>query len=426
MVDTTGPLTARQINERIGHAVRAARSRANLSLDEAGVKCGFSASALSRLERGLQPWTVADLRIVVDRLGVPARDVGLAESETGMGEAVTPAERVGHDDTMRRRTLLYTSAAFLGGALTLPATPIDQVLHRIPEVEAPDLPDLAVRIAAAEDQLAAAQVPLLQRSIARLLPAAHAAYKSASTVTAADAAGLLARTYTVAAQVLYRSSKDAHAAVAADRAVRYAGEGLDPVTAAEAGRIVGIVLRRHSDPTAIEVLTHAADELAEHTGLADAAAAASYANLLCTAAYTAASQDDYTGAWDYFRAAVAAHRPAPAMSTVDLAVYRVSIARAAGDFGATLAHARAIDPASIPTRHEQGRFWQDVALAAWNKTDLSATIHALERLNEVASQQLLDRPWAHQIIEDTLRTSQGGRSASLRAIESRQALTRDA
>lgn len=424
MVDTTGPLSARQINERIGAAVRSARTRADLTLEEAGAKCGFSASVLSRLERGRQAWTVADLRIVVDRLGVPAGDVGLADAENGLGEAVTPAPRVGHDDTMRRRTLLYTSAAFLGGALTLPATPVDQVLHRIPGVEAPDLGDLATRIGAAEEHLAAAQVPLLQRSLARLLPAAHAAHKAASTSTAADAAGLLARTYTVAAQVLYRSSKDAHAAVAADRAVRYAAEGLDPVTAAEAGRIVGIVLRRHSDPTAVEVLEHAADELADHTGLADPAAAATYANILCTAAYTAACRDDYTGAWDYFRAAVATHQPAPAMSTVDLAVYRVSIARAAGDFGATLAHAAAIDPASIPTRHEQGRFWQDVALAAWNKADIPATLHALERLNDVAPQQLLDRPWAHQLVDDALATAAGGRSATLRAIETRQTLVR--
>ncbi|QSB07201.1 helix-turn-helix domain-containing protein [Natronoglycomyces albus] len=415
-------MSARQINEHIGRAVRVARSRANLTLDAAGAKCGFSASVLSRLERGLQFWTVADLRIVVDRLGVPACEVGLVD-EDGLGEAVTSPEKVGHDDTMRRRVLLYRSAAFLGAAL-IPATPVDQILHQMPKVEAPRLPNLAVRIQAAEEQLRAMHVPLLQRALAQLLPTAHAAYKSASTTTAAEAAELLARTYIVAAQVLYRSSKDASAAVAADRAVRYASEGHDPVTAAEAGRIVGIVLRRLADPTAIEVLTRTADSLIEHTGLAAPAPSATYANILCTAAYTAASQDDYNSAWEYFRVAAAAHQPAAAMSTADLAVYRISIARAAGDYGATLAHARAIDPATIPTQHAQGRYWQDIALASWNKADVPTTIHALEQLNEVASQQLLDRPWAHQLVEDILHTTTGGRSTSIRAIKSRQKVAR--
>lgn len=331
---------------------------------------------------------------------------------------------MGHDEAMKRRTLLYTSTAIAGASLLRTATPLDNVLYRVPAVEPPSLQELAAEVAAAEQRLKSAQIPHLQRSLARLLPKAEAARRGASTHTAAEAAGLLARTYTLAAQVLYRSSKDAHAAVAADRAVRFAAEGLDPITAADAGRIVGIILRRHSDPAAVEVLTAAADELAEHTGLDGAAAAATFANMLCTAAYTAASQDQYADAWQYFRDAVGTHQHHEIMTSVDLAVYRVSIARAAGDFGATLSWARQLDPTQIPTVHERGRYWQDVAIAAWGKADVATVIEALEQLNTLVPQQLIDRPWAHQLVEDTLRTSQGGRSASLRAIESRQALTR--
>ncbi|WP_025272144.1 helix-turn-helix domain-containing protein [Haloglycomyces albus] len=421
-MNDTAPSSTRDMNARIGTIIRQSRLQANLTLHQAGRRCGFSSSTLSRLERGLLPWTVADLRHIAQALNIPMQKVGLA-ALPDQTQMMTNHASVRHDETMKRRTILSTGLA-TGTAIALPATPLDSVLYHAPNVTAPGLSQLNNHVVEAEKRLANAQIPTLHRSLSQLIPAAQAAYGNVRTEQSADAAQLLARTYIVAAQVLYRSSKDTHAAVAADRAVRYASDGHDPVIAAEAGRVVGVVLRRHSDPGATDVVLRSADELADHTGLTSARAASMYAHLLCTSAYTAAKNNKSEDAWMLFGEAVSAHQPHAILTTEELAVYRMSIARALGDYAATLEYAHAVVPGEITTTHQQGRFWQDVAMSAYNTGDISMTLHALEQVHSTVPQQLIHRPWAHQLVENALQTYKGGASPLLRDIEARQNMIR--
>ena len=62
-----------------GAIVRAARLTAGLTLAELGQRCGYSASQISRYERGIQPLTdITLLRRFAAALAIPPHSLGLA------------------------------------------------------------------------------------------------------------------------------------------------------------------------------------------------------------------------------------------------------------------------------------------------------------------------------------------------------------
>jgi transcriptional regulator with XRE-family HTH domain len=64
-----------------GAIVRAARLRAGITLADLGHRCGYSASQISRYERGVQPLTdVTLLRRFADALAIPPQLLGLADA----------------------------------------------------------------------------------------------------------------------------------------------------------------------------------------------------------------------------------------------------------------------------------------------------------------------------------------------------------
>ncbi|MFG1709612.1 helix-turn-helix domain-containing protein [Nonomuraea sp. M3C6] len=115
-----------------GTIIRFYRRAENLTLAQLGKMCGYSASALSRMERGKQPLRdIAVLHSIATALSIPPELLGLAPAPHGAPAiASTPgagAPMVDHrsgeggDDPVRRRELLIglgavTGAAALGGS----------------------------------------------------------------------------------------------------------------------------------------------------------------------------------------------------------------------------------------------------------------------------------------------------------------------
>src|SRR5262245_7006988 len=113
---------------RYGALIRLARTAADLTLSEAGRHVGYSASALSRIERGLTPLTdITVLRRLAAAFDIPPVMFGLTDTP-GVEPAdpapqpvrvpERPATGAG-DDPVRRRELLGGLAALTIG----PAAP---------------------------------------------------------------------------------------------------------------------------------------------------------------------------------------------------------------------------------------------------------------------------------------------------------------
>jgi transcriptional regulator with XRE-family HTH domain len=116
-----------------------ARIAANLTLEQAGKRAGYSAATLSRLETGRRRLTdVTVLRRLAHVFQIPPALFGLADSDgvpatyQGLSTDMVPGSRLrkGGDDPVRRRGLLV-------GLATAPLTATAPVTAPHPTVEAP-------------------------------------------------------------------------------------------------------------------------------------------------------------------------------------------------------------------------------------------------------------------------------------------------
>ena len=136
MPSSRQPLPAHEAGRRPGPGaiVRGARMAQGLSLEQFGARVGYSASQLSRYERGIAPLTdITVLRRFADALGLPPEVFGLSPPG-GMG-ATRHADFTQHrpraargnsvdherqwedgDDPVRRREMLASAAALAGAA----------------------------------------------------------------------------------------------------------------------------------------------------------------------------------------------------------------------------------------------------------------------------------------------------------------------
>jgi transcriptional regulator with XRE-family HTH domain len=127
---SVGPLKGRDA----GAIVRAARLAAGLTLADLGRRCGYSASQVSRYERGIQPLTdITLLRRFSQVLAIPPQVLGLIQPVGSRADrhAVDPKDgdprvawpRVSREpqwedgeDPVRRRELLAGAAGLAGAA----------------------------------------------------------------------------------------------------------------------------------------------------------------------------------------------------------------------------------------------------------------------------------------------------------------------
>jgi len=445
MVDGTEPIvraeavTAAARAGQPGLIVRRARQAAGLTLAQLGARCGYSASTVSRLERGKQPLRdVVVLATIADVLRIPPEVLGLAPHRRhgltcapGSAPPPTGVVRVNDDpglgdgeDPVRRRDLLAGIAGLAGGtafgSLPPPASRaigpaeftagLTGVLYGPQGPAAPvALPRLRAAVTAARADFQAARYRTLAAALPATIQAAMATRAAAGDDPAAHE--LLAEAYLVASNLLVKVNDDQLAWATADRAAQAADRGGDPLLLADARRSVATVLRRTGHPAAGRRLVLAAAQEIQPGRAATADQLSMYGMLLAVAAYTAAVDGARDTAHDLIGAAAAAaarlghdgnHRYT-AFGPTNIALYRVSIAQVLGDNGTAVEHAKTIRTAAIPTPERRGRYWIDLARAyhQWGKPQqcYQALLHA----EQAAPADVRYRPPVHRMVDDLLR-----------------------
>jgi transcriptional regulator with XRE-family HTH domain len=446
-----GTSASRQPSRSAGATVRAARQASGLTLAELGQRCGYSASQISRYERGIQPLTdITLLRRFASALEIPPQILGLIPvNSTQLGQHADPKDLAvcsrgpsvnrgfpseSGDDPVRRRELLARAAGLAGAAalgipaigraqlLTDPRTGLDDLLYGSTGAAPASLPAVRAAVTQARAHFQAARYELLTATLPRLIATAAATRDSADGDDRAAASTLLAGAYIVAANFVIKLNDDPFAWALADRALQAAQAGNNPLTAAEGRRVVATVLRRTGRPAqARDLLISAAHDI-EPGSHASPDQLAAYGTLLETAAYTAAVDGNRRAAAELIGEAEttaarfsrdANHRSA-AFSPTHVALYQVSIAQVLGDSGTAIEHARTIRTADIPTPERQGRYWVDVARAwhQWGKPE--ACYRALLAAERAAPAEVRYRPPVHRMTEDLLRAGARGSLPGLR------------
>lgn len=227
----------------------------------------------------------------------------------------------------------------------------------------------------------------------------------------AEANGLMADLYTLASELMVKLNRTQSALITTDRAVQTAHDTDDILTQATAHRAWAIVLRRtrHADAaqslifSSIETLQPDLHRGPEHLSV--------YGSLLSTAAYTAAVDGDRDAAFTLTAEAIEAairlgtdanHR-FTAFGPTGVGLYRISVARALGDYGTAIEAAKQINPAAIPVAERRARYWSDVAHAyhEWNKPEQS--FRALLAAEHASPDEVRYRKPIQQITTSLLR-----------------------
>ncbi|MFI1994880.1 helix-turn-helix domain-containing protein [Actinoplanes sp. NPDC020271] len=395
--------------------LRFSRIAAGLTLEQLGAAGGYSASTLSRLESGRRAIRdVTELRALADLYDVPLHMLGLATPPGPVGGSTLTTTVDGEGDTVQRRNFLAGAAA-LGATAALPApaaaaalsgNTIEDVLFGRLTAEPLSHQQLAAQIAAARADYRATRYTRLARRLPKLLAQASASHRTTGLDGQAAAAQQLAEAYGVATQLLIKLYYNGLACATADRAVQAARTGNDPLILAESQRLAATVLRRADHGGSAQTLVlEAAAQL--HSSASDTTAAyhAMYGQLLAVAAYTAAIRDDRDAAWALL---AEAEQPAHAAGTsarfnsTELAVYRISIARTLGDYGAAVDYSRKVDPRSITDIERRVRYWEDAALALHGRGRPAAAFETLLAAERDAPEEVRYRPWAQRLTHDLL------------------------
>jgi transcriptional regulator with XRE-family HTH domain len=396
--------------------LRLARTAAGLPLEQAGRLAGYSPSAMSRLETGRRRTCDAkELRHLALMLEIPLDLLGLSASPDAPTPASLTMESDDGGDPMRRRTLLTSGVLAVTGIALRPLQAVaaaDGMTDTIEDVLAGRLnaapiagQQLAAQIAATRADFRACRYTQLAHRLPRLLAQATTAHDQAPEGQRALASGRLAQAYGVATQLLSKLHDDGMAWATSDRAVQAAHACGDPLIEAEAARTAVTVLRRTQHRSgARRMILHAAEQLQTATKLKDPAHATMYAQLLAAASYTAALNDDRDSAHTLLHEAETAHLQNPTGSeqftALDLAVYKISVARTLGDYGVAVEYAQLIDPTQITAPERRARYWEDAALSLHGRGRTEATYRALLAAEADTPQEVRYRPWAQQLTRD--------------------------
>ncbi|WP_084505234.1 helix-turn-helix domain-containing protein [Nocardia harenae] len=430
----------------LGAVVRAVRRANNITLAELAARSNYSISTLSRLERGKQSLRDTHvLRSLAAALQFPPELLGVADPPRLPMHPLHPPAIVGltrgpdeETEPMRRRTLLTGLAGTVTVLGVAPSSGVAQAsdpLHQLerallatPTTGVPvHLRQLDQQVTAARSMFDHGHYAALANGLPRLLSTATATHSSGTTNDIAATSALLARAYVVAAQLSVKFSHDQLAWTTADRAMQAAQVSNDPLIRAQARRSWAIVLRRtgHTDTAAQLILDTAASLQAQPHR--DVNNLATFAALLSTAAYTAATSGDRDGARTLIdeaahAAAQVEHNHPGAVAgfgTGSVVLYQVSIARVLGDAGTAIDTARRIDPASIRSAETRARYWSDVARAFHQWGKFEQCYGALRAAEHAAPDEVRYRKPIQQITFDLLQDPHSAALPGLRSFADR-------
>ncbi|MFE4796180.1 helix-turn-helix domain-containing protein [Streptomyces sp. NPDC056708] len=401
-----------------GAVIRGARSSARLTQAQLGARCGYSASAISRIEANkLRPEYSAMLRMCEVLAIPPERMRGSAVPD---GTAVATVTIVGpsdEEDAVRRRKLL--TGALAAGATAIvgagtasaatssgdPAPGLEEALFRLPAAEPLPLALLTAQTVAARRTFRAARYNDLGNALPRLLASAEVTRDAATGRARQQASGVLARAYVLTAELASKQHSDA-AWVAADRALSAARDSGTPVPVGEASRVLAITMRRSGRwSSAVHLLTREAAEL----NATEERTAAVRTTLLLTAAYSAATGGDRSTALallDEAEEDVERLPEVPGLFTVEATraqvdVYRIGALNALGipDMGVKVAAGLNVN--HMPTEERRARAWTDIGRMWHALGDGPQTFAALRRV-ELEAPQEVRRPALRALTSDLL------------------------
>jgi transcriptional regulator with XRE-family HTH domain len=443
--------------QNAGAIVRAARLAAGLTLADLGRRCGYSASQVSRYERGIQPLTdITLLRRFSQVLAIPPQVFGLTppDGSRAARHAVEPKDgdpragwprvsrepqREDGEDPVRRRELLAGAAGLAGAALGLtsadrswtladPGAGLEDMLyHNTVHAEPVPLAALRTAVTGIRAHFQNARYDRMAASLPALIVTATATRDHADGHERASASTLLANAYITAANFMVKLNDDPLAWTTADRALQAAQAGEDPLTLADARRAVATVLRRTGRPAQAHDLLLSAASAIEPGHRPTPGQLSIYGTLLEVAAYTAAVDGNRHAAAEYIgEAAVTAARLGSdanhrftAFGPSGVILYQVSVAQVLGDSGTAIQYARKLHPAAITTAERRGRYWIDVARAyhQWGKPELC--YRALLSAERAAPAEVSYRPPVHRMTKDLLRADRRRSLPGLRAFAQR-------
>ncbi|MGG7574133.1 helix-turn-helix domain-containing protein [Streptomyces sirii] len=391
-------------NQDPGGLIRLGRTEHGWRLADLGVRIGCSAATVSRLERKGRNSDFDLIMSAAKAVEIPthvlAASLGLTTNPTSR---VMPDEpRCAEEDPMRRRTLL-TAAGLAAPAALLAG--VSNALASTPDPTGSPVP-LATRLDAARGLFDAGQNSKLLRALPGLLADANHA---ASAAHEEMALARLSTAYSLASRVLTKVGNYGDSRLAADRATLYAEWSGSPLAAAAAARELSIVLRHQDQPAAAE--RHILDAVAavEKTGLRTGAQRSAFAQMLCTASYTAARAGHRDQALTMIRDAARAARDLPAVApegrlcpvtpaAVDL--YAVGVHWALGDAGAALQAGRDLRAGQFATPERKARMHTDLGRAWWQWGKAQQTAAELLSAARVSPSEVRDRPAIRQIVAE--------------------------
>ncbi|WP_434590546.1 helix-turn-helix domain-containing protein [Streptomyces sp. A5-4] len=404
-------------SEDFGAVIRGARGSARLTQAQLGTRCGYSASAISRIESNkLRPDCSAVVRMA-EALGIPPERLrGSAGPNRPAVATVAVGWPMDEEDAVRRRELL--TGALAAGATSIvgvgtasaaasgrPAAGLEDVLFRLPAAEPVPLSLLTTRTALARRAFRAARYTDLGHTLPGLLGAAEATRDAATGRARQHASAVLARAYVLTAELAAKQHSEA-AWVAADRALSAARASGTPVPVGEASRVLAITMRRSGRwASAVHLLTREAADLDS----GEERTAAVRATLLLTAAYSAASGGNRSAALallDEVEGDVERLPEVSGLFTVEATraqvdVYRIGVLNVLGtpDEGVRIAAGLNIGFMSSPER--RARAWTDTARMWHALGDGRRTFAALRHVEQEAPQEVR-RPALRALTSDLL------------------------
>jgi hypothetical protein len=212
---------------------------------------------------------------------------------------------------------------------------------------------------------------------------------------------LLAGCYDLAAEALHKSGSPQAARISADRAVTYARLSGDPAAEGTAARSLAVVLRHEGRPGLAAAITRTAADRLAASGVRTTRAANTLAQVLCTAAYSAAQAGDHGDAGAMITQAreIAGRTTAGlaqvrrlAVTPAQAALYQVGIWWSLGEPGRALHAARGLHPGQVPTPERKARLFTDLA-RVWDQAGQpDRAITALLSASSHAASEVRDRP----------------------------------
>ncbi|MER8047676.1 helix-turn-helix transcriptional regulator [Streptomyces sp. NPDC094032] len=386
----------------LGRIFRSARQALDLKQGEVGNAVGYSASAISRIERNKMRIDLDTRLRLAQVLRMPPERVSGFPAPAHLvidtaGNAPVPDE----DDAMRRSTTLLgalaagaSAAVSAGTAEALPALALDDALFPLPRTGPALLRTLASATPAARETFTAARYSDPSQDLPSLLAAAEATRDATAGQARQQANGILARAYVMAAELAAKQHSDT-AWVAADRALAAARATGMPIPTGEASRVLAITMRRAGRcSSAVRLLTHEAAQLDP----AELRTGAVRTTLMLTAAYSAAAGHDRTTALALLDEAAESverrtHAAPDGLFTVEATktqvdVYRIGVHNTLGTPDEAVQIARDLNIDLMSTAERRARAWTDTARMWQALGNRQQTFAALRRVQQEAAQEV--------------------------------------